>query len=73
MMNTPTKKKAAGRATAETIERLNRLKTPKVAVSGKIYPKDKDALKKHFDEIGLSLSAGVSMVLKTYMRDNGIS
>ncbi len=65
------KSSAASRAD-QTFERLSALPKPKTTVSGKLLPRDKEALRVHFESIGLSLAAGVTMVLKKYMNEQGI-
>ena len=41
-------------------------------LSFRMSPEDKERLRQHFDSLGLTVSAGLRMVLKRYMRDEGI-
>jgi hypothetical protein len=54
-------------------ERLKNLPKRTVTVSGRMNEQDRDALRRYFaDELGVSLSTGVSIALKEYMKRHGI-
>ncbi len=57
----------------DTFSRLNALPKPKVTVSGKLFPKDKELLRRHFDQKGLSLAAGITMIIKEYMHQEDLT
>lgn len=39
-------------------------------LSFRMSPEDKEQLRRHFDGLGLTLSAGIRMVIKQYMKDS---
>jgi hypothetical protein len=54
-------------------QRLKNLPKRTVTVSGRMNEQDRDALRRYFaDELGVSLSTGVSIALKEYMKRHGI-
>lgn len=64
---------AAEQYADDAFSRLNALPKPKVTISAKLLPQDKNALRQFFDRKGLSLAAGVTMIIKEYMEEHQIS
>jgi hypothetical protein len=73
-MRKPNIEDKVNRALDETeSERLKNLPKRTVTVSGRLREHDRDALRRYFaDELGVSLSTGVSIALKEYMKRHSI-
>lgn len=71
----PEKRLSAAQEHARQVlrDRLNQLPKDKtVSVSGRLSPSDKAALAGYFGVRGLTLSSGITMVLKEFMNEKGI-
>ena len=63
---------SATRRASETFDRLGALPKKTITVAARLAPRDRDALRGHFQGKGITLGTGITMILNEYLIREGL-